>query len=528
MATSASARWRERRPPGLCLAAECRSGAFLRSAAAGCFSGALAAVVRFSDEAFAFDLGPVLPDLAIFSAFITLASLVAAFRMSNALTRFTLAGGFMHKMMANWYDATSTLIAFSRASDCQPEDVENFRQVLVRLISLLSALSMSELQSVDEEEFCPRTSFRFEVLPIEALDADSRDHIRSSTHRVEAVFQMIQSLVVDAHRSGVLSIAPPLLTRSFQELGLALSTFHEAKMIACEPFPYAYRLTTFVILFIQLLFVPFMVANFATGWIGSFIFAFLGTFILWFVNMVADSLDNPFRKEANALDVSIAQMDLNEYLLQMLASAGRPSPSVDEKLQTQAHRGFSSNRRSELRRCLDRPSGRCSDEAPPTTPASVPVPGGAPSLAPPCADVGDAGRRGRRATREGQVPRGQRPRVPRFAELVPGTTFTCDSSQPVAQSATSDDGGPAPASMRPVADAETAGRDGRLAGDVFSLHGSGDDGSSSCDYVHARCRSSPGRLGMFSVRSEPSGIVSMRGKDVRRELAGCIRSVLSR
>jgi len=319
---------RRRSRPSHCLrvAVAFRSRAFIKSLVAGCFSGSIALAVRFTDQNLGVDIDPSLPNIAIFSAFLTFASLVAAFRTSNALNRYSSAGRFVHMMIAGWYDAASTLVSFSRASERPPEEVENFRQVIVRLVSVLSALCMTDLQSIDEDLTHRSHRFSFEVLEVDDMDQDTRELITGSTHRVEAIFQAVQSLVVDAHRSGVLSIAPPLLTRSFQELGIALRTFHEAKMIACEPIPYAYRLITSVILVLQAVCVPFMVANFATGLLGAFIFAFLGTFLVWFVNMVADTLDNPFRKEANTLELAGAQRDLNDYLVQLLANANRKSP----------------------------------------------------------------------------------------------------------------------------------------------------------------------------------------------------------
>lgn len=48
-------------------------------------------------------------------------------------------------------------------------------------------------------------------------------------------------------------------------------------------------------------FVPLMVAVLAKGAVSSFILTFVGLFLLWFMNGVAEALDNPFRKHARSV-----------------------------------------------------------------------------------------------------------------------------------------------------------------------------------------------------------------------------------
>lgn len=69
----------------------------------------------------------------MFNVFLTFASLVAAFRTSNALGRYTDAAMYLHRLSAAWFDATSTLVAFCRVADAPAKDVERFKNVLVRL-----------------------------------------------------------------------------------------------------------------------------------------------------------------------------------------------------------------------------------------------------------------------------------------------------------------------------------------------------------------------------------------------------------
>merc|ERR1719433_1076588 len=146
--------------------------------------------------------------------------------------------------------------------------------------------------------------------------------------KVEQLFQMIHQLVVDSMKTGVMSIPPPILTRSFQEMGSGLLIYHEAKKLSCVPLPRAYRLITRLIQVSQAVYTPFMLAVHAKGIYAAFFFTFCVTFLMWFLNGVADTLDNPFRKEARTLDPSGVQSELNLMLQELLLQIGQPTPAM--------------------------------------------------------------------------------------------------------------------------------------------------------------------------------------------------------
>merc|ERR1719336_2801699 len=82
---------------------------------------------------------------------------------------------------------------------------------------------------------------------------------------------------------------------------------------------------TRVILVCQAAFTPFMIAASTKGLVSAFFYAFVGTFLLWFLDYVVDLLDNPFRKETMTLDMSSVQIELN-LGLEGLLSAATQSP----------------------------------------------------------------------------------------------------------------------------------------------------------------------------------------------------------
>jgi len=302
-----------------------RTEAFQWALGMGTFSGSLSAVLRVLHERGVVDIVMWVPDIAIFGFFITFASLVAAFRTANALGRYTDAAMYLHRLSACWFDSASTLFAFCRASDASDKDIHEFQHLIVRLMSLLSAFCLQSLQSSVPQDTLKTSGFRFEILGSTDLDPVTQQMVLESKNKVEFIFQMVQQLVVDAQKSGVLSIPPPILTRSYQELGSGLVAFHEAKKLACVPIPFAYVLITGAILLTEAVFVPFMTAINTKGVLSSFVFSFGATFLIWFMNGVADALDNPFNREARSLDASSVQHELNEHLLQLLRQAASPS-----------------------------------------------------------------------------------------------------------------------------------------------------------------------------------------------------------
>jgi len=292
----------------------------------GVLSGSLGAALHVVDKQHGGNLlRRYVPDDVVFNVFVVFGGLVAGFRTAHALSRYTDAAAFLHKLNACWYDAASTLIAFCRNSKAPHADIKNFQHTLVRLMSIQSALCLDGLQQRDGNG----VGYRFEVVGAEELDDETQACISESQHKVECVFQMIQQVVVDAIDTKVLSIAPPILSRSFQEMGAGLLTYHEAKKLACVPLPKAYLFFTATILSCEALFVPWMIAIYTRGAFSTFFYTFSGVFLLWFLNFVANSLDNPFQKEARTLEASKVQHELNLHLLQMLSQAQQPAPYTE-------------------------------------------------------------------------------------------------------------------------------------------------------------------------------------------------------
>lgn len=314
---------------------------FLRAFIVAASSGIAAASLRYVDVDLDYNmLEEYLPNWEVYNVFIVFVSLVAGFRTAHALVRYTEAASLLHKLAATWYDVASTLVAFCRTSDAPPVAIDQFQDTLLRLVSLLSALCLEGLEQKSSME----VGHRFEVMGWADLSDEIHHSLVESNCKVEHVFQLILQLVVDAMSGDVLTIAPPILTRSFQEMGSGLVIYHEAKKLSRVPLPYAYRFLTSVILVCQAVFTPFMLVLVTNGTASAFLTTFMGTYLLWFLNGVADSLDNPFKKVASTLEPSAVQSELNEQLRELLSQRLQATPTLNRALSSeskQLHRGES-------------------------------------------------------------------------------------------------------------------------------------------------------------------------------------------
>jgi predicted membrane chloride channel (bestrophin family) len=265
------------------------------------------------------------PDNLVFSVFISFICFISAFRTSHALGRYTEAAALMHKLTACWFDAASGMIAFCRVSE-DDKGVHTFIQTLARLISLVNALCLDDLQHGPSEG--RESGYSFEILAAEDLDEATQQRIFSRKYKAECVFQMIQQSVVDAMKKKVIAVPPPILSRSFHELSMGMMTFHEAKKIADAPLPTSYAFLITMVLCGAVLGIPWMVALYCQGVVSTFCVSLSGVFALWYLNGVADALDNPFRKLSDSIDASAIQREMNFQMMQLVEDATSPGPTI--------------------------------------------------------------------------------------------------------------------------------------------------------------------------------------------------------
>lgn len=280
----------------------------------------------------------VMRETQAWSGFQVLVGFLIVFRTSQSYNRFWDGCTSTHQMRAEWFDGCSALIAFCKHSKVDQRKIFDFQNTLIRLFSMLHAAALAAIEDSggdgddddgDEDNYNGPNA-RFELIDAEGLDEDSLMAIRDSDSKVELIFQWIQSFIVENIRTEVLSIPPPILSRSFQEVAKGMVAFHEAMKISYIPFPFPYAQTCDFLLLMHWAVTPFVISQWIKQPWWAFIFGFVQVFILWALNFIAVELENPFGMDANDIDECHMQMEMNQHLLLLLRPSTRKTPTLSE------------------------------------------------------------------------------------------------------------------------------------------------------------------------------------------------------
>lgn len=255
------------------------------------------------------------------------------FRTSQSYNRFWDGCTSTHRMRAEWFEAACSLVAFCKNSKAEPKRVAEFQNILVRLTSMLHAAALAEIEDSNTPNSTdPQiNAFKFDLLDAVGMDSDTMMAVRDSHAKVELITQWIQQLIVDNINSGVLTVPPPILSRSFQELSNGIVAFHDAMKISFIPFPFPYAQICDFLLVLHWCVAPFVLAHWVTHPFWGFVFTFGQEFVVWALNFTAVQLENPFGSDANDIDGAEMQMEMNEHLLLLVGSTARRMPALAEK-----------------------------------------------------------------------------------------------------------------------------------------------------------------------------------------------------
>eukprot|EP00927_Polykrikos_kofoidii_P064862 TRINITY_DN6059_c0_g1_i2.p1 TRINITY_DN6059_c0_g1~~TRINITY_DN6059_c0_g1_i2.p1 ORF type:complete len:625 (+),score=70.41 TRINITY_DN6059_c0_g1_i2:144-1877(+) len=267
----------------------------------------------------------VLLNNTAWSGFSFLVGFLVVFRTSQAYARFWDGATATHRMRAEWCDAASAVIAFTKHSKADADTILRFKHMLVRLFSLFHAMALGELEGDDGER--PR-AFDLELIDLGGIDQESLRALCRTQQKVAMVFQWIQSFIIENISTGVLSIPPPILSRAFQELGNGMVAHHEALQIAEIPFPFPYAQACDCLLVIHWCLTPLITAPWTPGVHFAAMFSFVQVFIMWSLTNIAVEIEHPFGLDSNDLDAAMMQTDMNHHLLLLIHPDVDRTPSL--------------------------------------------------------------------------------------------------------------------------------------------------------------------------------------------------------
>jgi putative membrane protein len=271
----------------------------------------------------------------IWSILFAVLGMLLGFRANKAYSRFWEGTTLVQQMRAEWFEACSNLLAFSKlALIAKPDDpvtkdkVGRFQYTLVRLMSLMHGAALCQLSGGDGGE-------DFDVLDVHALDDESLDYLTiecgiHEINRVEVLLHWVQVLITDSIAAGVLVAPPPILTRSDQTLSRGMVNLHNVRKLADVPCPFPLSQMIVVLLLIQTFFTPVFVAAAVQSYVGAFVMAFVPIFGMWSTTFASGELEQPFGQDPNDLPLSELQFEMNNSLLMLLDHRAKRSPELKE------------------------------------------------------------------------------------------------------------------------------------------------------------------------------------------------------
>lgn len=114
-------------------------------------------------------------------------------------------------------------------------------------------------------------------------------------------------------QNGVIVVAPPVVTRAYQELSRGIVNLQNARKIADFPFPFPFAQASIVMLCLHWGVVPVLCSMLLSRLLATMV-AFVVICFLWCQNFIALQLESPFGSAPNDLPMQQMQMDWNNSL----------------------------------------------------------------------------------------------------------------------------------------------------------------------------------------------------------------------
>lgn len=257
--------------------------------------------------------------VSLWSGYTAVLGFLVVFRNNQAYGRLWEGAGLLNQVRGEWFNAASNLISFCTKNPEKRDEVKNFQEILVRLMSMLHSHALAQI--------CDFVSSNtLEVISAEGFDEKSLVFVSSVDNSVEVVLQWVQQLIVDAQSEGIVTIAPPILSRAFQELSRGIVSLNNARKIKDLPFPFPYAQLITYMLIVHWLITPIVASQVIATWYWSALLCFLSTFSFWCLTYIALEMDQPFGEDPNDLPFRQKQKEFNRGLLTLLEPAAQSPP----------------------------------------------------------------------------------------------------------------------------------------------------------------------------------------------------------
>merc|ERR1719183_1494140 len=130
--------------------------------------------------------------------------------------------------------------------------VQEYHHLLARLMSLLMCCGLQQVS--------PNRDRPFEIIDLEGVEPESMEFLNEAPDKVEIILQWIQRSMVLHMQTGVLSVAPPILSRAFQEVSRGIVNLQNARKIADFPYPYPLAQVSMILQLVHFACIPIFAA----------------------------------------------------------------------------------------------------------------------------------------------------------------------------------------------------------------------------------------------------------------------------
>lgn len=275
----------------------------------------------------------VTPSPEVYKSWVVITFSVLILRSVWALVRQAAAFNFVYSSVARWFDVASSLICFCKGSVKGSAEISKFHHVVVRLVSMINAVGFSTLQDVGQNN-TPK-QFTYSLVDLEGLDIGTRSSLQELPCTVEAIFSMIQGLMMESQNSGILSAPPPIIAGTYKGLSISLSRFHDAMKLASVPLPVHCHIAQVMVVLIHTVLSPLAFVEWATGLLSTCISVFIMTVTVWYLHELSLALEKPFQCTTSIERMHQLQDNLNDRLVALLQQAVQPVPclSIEARLE---------------------------------------------------------------------------------------------------------------------------------------------------------------------------------------------------
>eukprot|EP00928_Gymnodinium_smaydae_P078806 TRINITY_DN62880_c0_g1_i1.p1 TRINITY_DN62880_c0_g1~~TRINITY_DN62880_c0_g1_i1.p1 ORF type:complete len:520 (+),score=87.75 TRINITY_DN62880_c0_g1_i1:75-1562(+) len=268
----------------------------------------------------------------VLSGFWFILGFLVVFRSQQSYARWVDGATFLNRLRAEWFNSYSSLMAFCNNDPKKQDEVSKFKHQVVRLFSLLHGCALHQVSHTEK--------VLFETLDVNGMDKERIQYLMSSPDRCEICLQWIQRLIIESEQKGTIKVAPPILSRVFNELGNGIANLATARKIKDYPIPYPLAQMMVLMLLFHAFVFPVLSAATVTSPVWCGVITFVVIFSYWSIHYIAVELEMPFGDDANDLPLVLMQQDMNRSLSALIDYRSQEvpkfnySPNVHEPLDT--------------------------------------------------------------------------------------------------------------------------------------------------------------------------------------------------